>query len=297
MTRILLNSAEPDTISAPQQFDCLHRDLLAVGQSRSAPLIIGLDLPIGLPGTYANRVGISDFKAFLRARQGPDWKRFSHVSHSLDHVSLAQPFYPYGRVNHAELNGFLPQQAWLRRLGLEKADVYRQCDIRTPDRTSAASLFWTVGGNQVGKAALSGWEELIRPLITARPDDLGLWPYDGDFQQLCQNKAIVIAETYPGEVYGWFDCKPGSKTKRDSRLLVIPALQQAVTGLRLTMTEAAAVAVADGFGHDRMGEDRFDSFIGALGMYAVYTGRRAAPVPADPVYRQVEGWILGQALA
>jgi hypothetical protein len=39
----------------------------------------------------------------------------------------------------------------------------RQCERATPTRRAACPLFWTLGSNQVGKAAISGWQEVIAP--------------------------------------------------------------------------------------------------------------------------------------
>ena len=41
-------------------------------------------------------------------------------------------------------------------------DLLRRCDIRA-GRAKAAATFWLVGGNQVGKAAITGWRDLIAP--------------------------------------------------------------------------------------------------------------------------------------
>ena len=53
-------------------------------------------------------------------------------------------------------------------------------------------------------------------------------------------------------------------------------------------------AVADGFGADAAGEDRFDCTIGVLCVLNVLAGHRPAFVPDDPWIRRWEGWVLGQ---
>jgi len=71
-------------------------------------------------------------------------------------------------------------------------------------------LFWTLGGNQVGKGAISGWREMIVP----RLDDIGLWPFDGRLADLLDTRPCVIAETYPGDVYRQLGMPRGGWSKR-----------------------------------------------------------------------------------
>ncbi len=52
-------------------------------------------------------------------------------------------------------------------------------------------LFWTLGGNQVGKGAISGWREIIVP----RLDEIGLWPFDASLADLASSKPVIVAET------------------------------------------------------------------------------------------------------
>lgn len=296
LTRILIDGSASPVMQAPELFEPWHERLLTPDYLADMQIILGLDLPIGLPKHYAVRVGITDFPQFLSGAQGPDWIEFSTVCRSLTEVSLERPFFPYHLVDQTALHGLTPQQAWLKKLGLTKSAVYRLCDSETPHRESAASLFWTKGANQVGKAALGGWGEVIKPLMTLHGTALGIWPFDGDFAALCATKKLVIAETYPGEIYGWFECKPISKTRQAERLKVIPQLSDTIADLGIVMTPSARTALETGFGNDARGDDRFDSFVGALGLYAVHSGKRPAPVPGDPIFRTVEGWILGQAL-
>jgi hypothetical protein len=52
--------------------------------------------------------------------------------------------------------------------------------------------------------------------------------------------------------------------------------------------------IADGFGADAAGEDRFDSTLGVLCVLNVLAGNRPDSVPDDPWLRRWEGWVLGQ---
>ena len=58
--------------------------------------------------------------------------------------------------------------------------------------------------------------------------------------------------------------------------------------------QSAPGAIADGFGSDAAGEDRFDSLIGVLGLIGVIDGWRPDFIPPDPMIRHWEGWVLGQ---
>lgn len=87
----------------------------------------------------------------------------------------------------------------MKGLGVQTFDeLLRNCDLRTENRQVACSVFWTLGGNQVGKAAIAGWSEIIRPAVTR---GARLWPFDGVLAELSGTPGVVIAETYPAEAY------------------------------------------------------------------------------------------------
>ena len=65
------------------------------------------------------------------------------------------------------------------------------------------SLFWTLGPNQVGKAAIIGWRDVLTPALGS-DKSVVLWPFDGSLDQLLKPGNVVIVETYPAECYGWF---------------------------------------------------------------------------------------------
>jgi hypothetical protein len=58
-----------------------------------------------------------------------------------------------------------------------------------------------LGGQQVGKAAISGWQDLLSPTLIDNQLHLNIWPFSGSFSALCQPENIVIVETYPAEFY------------------------------------------------------------------------------------------------
>lgn len=53
--------------------------------------------------------------------------------------------------------------------------------------------------------------------------------------------------------------------------------------------------VDDGFENDSLGEDRFDAFVGLLGMIGVVSNSRSEGAPTkDEAILKWEGWIFGQ---
>ena len=62
----------------------------------------------------------------------------------------------------------MAQKHLLNGLGFNnhKIDVLlRKCEIGRIGRRAACSLFWTLGGNQVGKGAIAGWRDLLGPAL------------------------------------------------------------------------------------------------------------------------------------
>lgn len=169
--------------------------------------------------------------------------------------------------------------------------LLRECERATNDRQAACSLFWTLGGNQVGKGAISGWREVIIPNLAT----VGLWPFDGDLQSLSNRYPAVLAETYPGDVYRQLGIPRGGWSKRrqeDRRRVGRFVVDWLAARPNLNASEVLP-QVEDGFGNDSAGEDRFDAFVGLLGMLSVVTGERAERSQvADEIIMQ-EGWILG----
>ena len=253
-----------------------------------APVALGLDLPIGLPRAYAelHSRGASDFPAFLRGLGG---STFFQVCRTLDEISPARPFFPYNALRSPRRKDHAAQ------LGMAFKDFSRQCDLKTPHRPAASALFWTLGANQVGKAALTAWEHLLLPAL-AGPAPPALWPFEGGLTELLESRGTVIAETYPAEAMGQLGvAMGGSKRRQADRKALAPALNQLLRGMPAQPDRSLAGLIADGFGPSGDGEDPFDALLGLLCMLQVLTGRRADTVPADPWVRRWEGWVLGQA--
>ncbi len=253
-----------------------------------APIALGLDCPLGLPRAYAAQLrDVADFPDFLRGLtpDAPFWQPAA----SIGEVSSARPFYPargaagMTRLSHAQALD-LPDAAALSRA----------CDRATAERPAGAPVFWTLGANQSGKAALSAWRDCLLPALHA-DRMLRLWPFEGHLATLLEPGATVVAETYPAEALRQLGLRPsGSKRRQADRRAHAPAILIAAKTLGVTPAPDAIAAVKDGFGADPAGEDRFDCWLGALCVASVVAGKRADFVPEDPWIWQWEGWVLGQ---
>ncbi len=253
------------------------------------PVALGLDCPFGLPRAFAAKhlPGWPDFPAFLRGL-GPA-ADFWRVAACLEEVGPARPFYPargaagMTRLSHAHALGFDSAAA-----------LSRACDRATAERPAGAALFWTLGPNQSGKAALAAWREMVVPALhgSAPPH---LWPFEGPFRALLAPGQLAIAETYPAEAMRHLGIRPaGSKRRLADRLAYAEPLRRAMAALGATADPGLAAAMSAGFGTDAAGEDRIDCVFGVLGVIGVLAGRRPDQAPDDPAIRRWEGWVLGQ---
>jgi hypothetical protein len=265
--------------------DWMHR-LRAIAGGNAVAL--GVDLPLGLPRAYAaSLAGPADFPQFLRAQIAD--ADFFRVCATLDEIGPHRPFYPARGV------AGMTRLAHALALGFEGASgLSRLCDRATATRPAGAPLFWTLGANQTGKAAITAWRDWLLPaLASAEPPRL--WPFEGGFHALLQTGGVVVAEAYPAEAMRQRGLKMGgSKRRHTDRAALAPALLAAMQELRAFPDAAMADCLAQGFGTDPAGEDRFDSVLGLLGLLAVLDGSQPDFVPDDPWIRRWEGWVLGQ---
>jgi hypothetical protein len=256
------------------------------GEADGGAVALGADLPIGLPRAYAAHRPEADFLAFLHGIGGlPD---FFTVCDSLDDVRRERPFYPArGVAGMTRLSHALA-------LGLADASALsRACDRATLERPAGAPLFWTLGANQSGKAAIAAWQHMILPALTT--GKLRLWPFEGPFRSLLSPGSVALAETYPAEALRHLGIRlRGSKRRHADRCATAGVLITAMDRLSATPDNAMRHAVLDGFGADASGEDRFDSVLGVLCMLNVLAGNRPDTTPRDPWIERWEGWVLGQ---
>jgi hypothetical protein len=276
-------------------------DLAALAEPGGS-VLLGVDFPLGLPAAYAARAGVGDFTSLLPKLGRGRWREFFAAAARPGEISLARPFFPATQGG----KGAFSQAQLVDRLGLASAaELRRCCDHATATRRAAAPLFWTLGPQQVGKAALLAWRDLLIPaLASARPP--ALWPFDGPLAALLAPGSLpgrlVIAETYPAEVYGHLGVAfprptPGARTGKRvqaARAANAPVLLARARELGIALEPALRATIEAGFGAAPEGEDAFDATVGLIGLVNVVRGRRPPGDPQDPVIRKVEGWILGQ---
>lgn len=258
---------------------------LSAHSGRAGSLLIGFDFPIGLPRWYAERAGFNSFREALSVFGTHEWDQWFDVAEHHSQISVHRPFYPMRPGGTRRLHQ-------IEALGAAGGDLLlRECERATNDRQAACSLFWTLGGNQVGKGAISGWREVIIPNLAT----VGLWPFDGDLHSLSSRCPVVLAETYPGDVYHQLGITRRSWSKR--RQLDRERISRFISdwlAIRPNL-DASKVSpqVADGFGSDSAGEDRFDALVGLLGMLSVVTDERKERSQVADDVLGLEGWILG----
>jgi len=247
---------------------------------------LGVDLPIGLPRAYAAELLEKDFLHFLATvTTRPE---FFQVCATLAEVTPDRPFYPARGVRG------MTRAAHAAALGLDgAAALSRACDRATAERPAGAPLFWTLGANQVGKAAIAAWQAMLLPALA--DGDVRLWPFAGAYRGLLTPGAVAVAETYPAEALRHLGMRlKGSKRRQADRAAVADQLAGAMAALRVLPDPGLRQALTDGFGSDAAGEDRFDCILGVLCVLNVLAGNRPDTAPADPWVRRWEGWVLGQ---
>ena len=276
-------------LSAPQPVGepATLRDRLA-GAAQGGRVVFGADVPLGLPRAYARRHATApDFPSFLRGLA--DRPAFFEVCARLDEIGPQRPFYPARGI------AGMTRAAHAAALGLDgPGELCRACDRATAERPAGAPVFWTLGANQSGKAAISFWRDLLVPALHA-PDPPGLWPFGGDLAALHAAHRLVIAETYPAEALRHLGLVlAGSKRRQADRQALAAPLLAAMAARDAVPDAGLRALLAAGCGADAAGEDRFDSILGVLCVLNVIAGHRPGTAPDDPWIRRWEGWVLGQ---
>jgi len=258
-------------------------------------VVLGFDFPIGLPRRYAELVGIDHFRPALAEFGEGRWAAFYEVAAAREQIGLYRPFYPLTTGVKGERARWHLHEA----LGLGAGELLRLCD-----RQGAEVLFWTLGGRQVGKAAIDGWRTVLAPALRDRELEVALWPFDGELGALVARGGVVVTETWPRECYRHLGLSFAptpysphpSKRRQADRRRNAPALLAWATATGTGLAPDLAAAIGDGFGAGPGGEDPFDAVAGLFGMVNELLGRRPEGVPdGDEAVRRVEGWILGMA--
>lgn len=260
-------------------------------------VLLGVDFPIGLPLHYAELAGINAFLDALPRFGEGRWERFYEVGGAPRDISIVRPFYP-------NRPGSARREHLLAALQADSFDTLRRrCELPHPGRRAAAPLFWTLGSQQVGKAAIIGWRDLLGPALRSSRGDLAIWPFSGPLKTLCVPGRIVVAESYPAEFYGHLGVgfahgqgRRGGKRVREARQANAPLLLQWARQARVNVIPGLADMIRDGFGMGPDGEDLFDAAVGLFGMLNVVLGRQPPGEVRNARLRKVEGWILGQAV-
>ena len=281
------------TVDVPEsvgELSTFFRRLLE--RAGGARVVVGFDFPIGLPVAYAQRAGIGSFLEALPQFGSGVWARFYDVAEKAEDISIYRPFYPLrpGSTEHAHL---------LRGVGVDSIDrLRRRCERSRPDRKAASPLFWTLGANQVGRAAIIGWRDVLAPAARNNEPDVAFWPFQGELPQLIEDHACVVAETYPAEACLHLGLTPPGrgwkKGRQKDRAHHASTLLEWVGRRSIWLSPTAEMLLRDGFGPSADGEDRFDSFVGLASMLEVLLGKRPDGAPKDMMVQRIEGWILGQ---
>jgi len=290
---------------APQQVGemktLLHRlrNSVPVGSS----ILIGFDFPIGLPAAYAQLAKVRCFPEFLlnfcptdNACAANRWSRFHEVCAKASEICLERPFYPLRP-------GGARRDAIHQALGLEhRNQLYRKCELRQHEQTNACSVFWTLGGNQVGKSALLGWRHLLAP--ARRAGALRLWPFDGPMTELIQPGTCVATETYPTEYHArLFGAPLRGKRYASKRVAVASEWLSRAESWNIALDSKLTEQIKTGFA-DRSTppipaekrdnrDDAFDASVGLFGMLDSLLHFDTQLEPTDEAIRNIEGWIFG----
>jgi hypothetical protein len=259
-------------------------------QARNDGVLVGFDFPIGLPAAYGNRTGFANFRAALpKFGTVPGWERFFDVADAASEICVERPFYP-----RRSLAG-VTRDSLTNGLAVSSFDeLYRVCERGIEGKRTACSIFWTLGGNQVGKGALTGWREIVRPAL-----DRGarLWPFDGTLKHLESKPGLVLAETYPADAYRDVGAGfgPGeSKRRQLDRKTKAPAILSWADTADVCLADVEA-ALRDGFGGSAHGEDAFDALLGLFKMIEVVKGSIPEASKALSLSQVAwEGWIFGR---
>lgn len=306
MTRAVLDERGFYKVNHPEMvadlasfFDRLRSDVGPDGC-----VLIGVDFPIGLPFAYASHAGITNFMDTIPRLGQIDWSDFYQVAETPDQIRIRRPFYP-------KRPGSALRSHLLDGLGLKDFnELFRLCDHARPGRRAACPLFWTLGSQQVGKAAISGWKGVLGPALQSAGEDgsdsppIRIWPFSGTLPELIKPQAVVVTETYPAEFYSHFSLnftnpsigKRSGKRDQSTRAVNSAQLLSWIERNNIQLDPLLHTLLNSGFGPSQFGEDLFDATIGLFGMLNILLGNHPLNEPDDPIIRLVEGWIFGQHL-
>lgn len=296
MARAFLDSSNRYCVRAPEPVGDVSTFLYRIKEQSGADalILLGFDFPIGLPYTYAKLISVTNFLSLLPQLGKGAWANFYLVAETYDQINLYRPFYPNkpGGKSIEELT---------KQLNMERVDnLRRQCELAHPGRRAASPLFWTLGPQQVGKAALNGWKYVLTPGLLDVSLNVTIWPFAGNLVDLLQPGRIVIVETYPAEYIAHLlpDLKRRRFSKRShrDRMTISTPLLDWARNTEVILHPFLEKQIKNGFSEEANGEDLFDTVIGLFGMLNLIIGKRTFYEPLNPIIKHIEGWIFGQAL-
>ncbi|WP_299258722.1 hypothetical protein [uncultured Kushneria sp.] len=273
-------------IRDPVRIDNLQvwRDKVLLSPSQGTTLA-GFDFPIGIPGQWAKQVDVTDFRLWLDMLEAARWRDFFDTAGAVEEISLTRPFYP----RHARKG--VKQSDLTQALNVESFDALRRaCERAMPGR-KPCPLFWTLGANQVGKAAQTGWQDVIRPAVA---QGAALWPFDGELTTLAQTRHCIVCETWPTLAARRVGAELSARQSKRRQTDRLDACQRLLNSqLPIEWQTQAKASLLSGFGERADGEDAFDAMLGLLMMVAVVEGQLPVSSSLSSVARRIEGWILG----
>jgi hypothetical protein len=272
--------------------DLLER--LKKRRQEAGPVLVGFDFPIGVPRAYGEAITLQDFPTALMTFGKGAWADWFKPAERPSDINIRRPFYPL-RPGKA---GTVRKHHLTTGLELSNNQLLRLCEQPFGDPRSACPLFWTIGPNQVGKAAINGWKEVLVRALSSKNVRTALWPFDGEITHLLEQFECVLCETYPAVAYRHLGCcfaPRESKRVQSHRKSKGRALRAWFDAREYEPTQDVIAEIENGFGDSATGEDRFDAFVGLLSMIDVITGPDVVGVPTDASIRRWEGWILGRS--
>jgi hypothetical protein len=284
-------ASTPELVLDPA--DLLER--LKERRREAGPVLVGFDFPIGVPRRYGEAIALQDFRTALMTFGDGAWADWFRPAERPSEIGIRRPFYPL----RSGKRGTVSKNHLTTALQLPDDQLLRLCEQRFGDQRAACPLFWTIGPNQVGKAAINGWNEVLVPALSSKTTRAALWPFDGEITHLLERFECVLCETYPAVAYRHLGCcfaPRESKRSQDHRKSKGRQLRAWFDARKYLPTQGVLAEVEDGFGGSANGEDRFDAFVGLLSMIDVIIGSGFAGLPTHSYIRRWEGWILGRGV-
>ncbi len=161
-----------------------------------------------------------------------------------------------------------------------------------PDGGAAGCMFWTLGAKQAGKAALSGWREVMVPARAARCAALA---FRRRPRRAGRGRRADAGRVLPGRRLRTARLQVARQGRpRRGGPLWRGHLLAWTTSRRVALDAALRAAILGGFPPAAGGDDGFDAAVGLLAAIAVAAGERSAGPALTPAGRLWEGWILGR---